>query len=54
MNMIIIRTNEEINSVLAACNENIESGSKYSGMSYEEGIKAMYDWLIGNTDEYPI
>lgn len=49
----IVRTEEEINKVLDKAIEGINEGSEYPGMSYEEGIQVMYDWLVGNIDENP-
>lgn len=53
MNDKIVRSQEDINIVLDKAMEGIEEGSVYPGMSYEEGIQAMYDWLVGNTDDTP-
>jgi len=37
----------EINAQLAA------GGTKYRGLSYEEGIDAAIRWLTGETDDHP-
>lgn len=29
-------------------------GTKYPGMSYEQGIKYAIDWIVGNNDENPM
>lgn len=53
--MEIVRTKEEIYDVLDKCIEQMEYGeSIFHGMSYEEGVQAMYDWLVGNTDDNPM
>ena len=53
--MTIVRTKEEIDEVLNEVNEIKNSvGSKFHGMSYEEGLEAMHDWLTGETDENPL
>ena len=49
----IIRTPEEINEVLNECTDGKENGSQYPGMSYVDGIQSMYDWITGNTNDYP-
>lgn len=33
-----------------ACNEDDGGSTRYSGMTYEDGIKAVVDWLQGNGD----
>jgi hypothetical protein len=51
---ITTRTNEEIDDVLNRCNEKVdEGGSRFFGMTYEQGIVAGIDWLLGNTDDHP-
>jgi len=54
MNDKIVRTQKEINDVLDTASELIEEGGRFPGMSYEEGIKEMYDWLVGNTEDNPL
>ena len=50
----IARKEEEINDLRNAVAERIdEGGSKYSGMSYEQGIDEVLRWLFGETDEHP-
>lgn len=49
----IVRTQQEIDEVIDKANEGLDNGSAYPGMNYEEGVKAMYDWLVGNIDETP-
>lgn len=48
-----MRSDKEINEVLEKCFEAEENGSAYSGMSYEDGVKAAIDWMSGYTDEKP-
>ena len=48
-----MRTQSEIFDVLDKCAEGFENGSAYPGMSYEEGVRAGIEWLIGDTDENP-
>ena len=49
----IKRTVEEIYEVLNLAAEGENEGSRYPGMSYEQGINAFWMWLIGDTDEEP-
>lgn len=50
--MIVKRTDEEVNELLNRCSEAEENGeSAYPGMTYEQGIKAMAEWLEGG--DYP-
>ena len=41
------RTQEEIEQLYADAAEQMDSKSKFPGMSYEEGIMAVIDWLDG-------
>lgn len=47
----IVRTDEEISNVIDWCYEANEKGSHYTGMSYEDGIRAAIDWLTGYNDD---
>lgn len=31
-----------------------EKGSRWPGMSYEDGVIAVLDWITGNADEAPM
>lgn len=49
------RTEEEINELLNKCSEAEEEGaSRYPGMTYEEGIHAAIDWMLGYNDDNPL
>lgn len=52
--MIVIRTTEEIDAVLAKAQNGVDDGGKYCGMLFEEGILEMFDWLVGNHNESPM
>ena len=53
--MNIVRTEQEICEVLDEClNCENTSTSIYPGMSYEQGVKAAIEWLIGDTEDHPI
>lgn len=49
----IVRSETEINRVLDWAQEGEDQGTRYAGMSYEQGIKAMYAWLVGDEDAAP-
>ena len=50
-----VRTPEEVNSVIDAAAVMIERGrSKFPGMTYEEGVRAALDWLLGSIDDHPM
>ncbi len=37
----------------AAHSQRNEGGSRFPGMSYEDGLIAAIEWLRGDTDDYP-
>ena len=46
---------EQIEELKEECLQHIADGrSKFRGMTYEEGIIAVLDWLFGKTDENPL
>ncbi len=50
--MDIQRSDDEINDLLNICSDQINEGeSKFSGMSYEQGIEAGIQWVTGEIDE---
>lgn len=52
--MEIVRTKAEVDKLIDTCIESESEGrSVYPGMTYEQGIRAGIEWLIGETDEYP-
>jgi len=44
---------QEIEEVLNWASEAVDTGSKYPGMTYEEGVEAMFRWLVGDCEEKP-
>ena len=52
--MVICRSREEIDEQLNLAQDAIDHGSKFFGMSYEQGIVAMFDWLEGNCEDAPM
>ncbi len=47
----IKRTDEEINEVWNKATDALDSGSRYPGMSFEEGIAQFAAWLFGHSDD---
>ncbi len=48
-------TEKEINDVLNQCVEAEETGeSRWPGMSYEQGVKAGIEWVLGQTIDNPL
>jgi len=50
----IVRSTSEIEAVYGEAMNAESEGSKFSGMTYEQGIIAMLDWLTGRTDSNPM
>ena len=45
----------EINALLGKCIEQAsEGGSKYPGMSFEEGIQQGIEWVLGESEQHPL
>ncbi len=50
----VARTDDEINDLRNDVAERInEGGSRFLGMSYEEGIDEVLRWLFGESDDHP-
>lgn len=53
--MFIARNAEDLNGQVNTAYESIDViGSKYPTMSYEQGVVATLDWVLGNTDIAPM
>ena len=51
----IKRDETSIDDLLQECSDNESKGtSKFSGMTYEQGIIAAIDWLVGTVDANPM
>lgn len=49
------RTPDEIDALINACSEILDSdGSKFPGMSYEDGVRAAIEWIVGDDDANPL
>lgn len=44
---------KEVNRVLNWATEGEDAGSKFPGMSFESGVKAGIEWLIGHSQDAP-
>lgn len=51
--LIIVRVEKQIEEQIQKA-EDTQHSSKYPGMSYEQGVIAMYEWLTGETDDLPL
>ena len=49
----IVRSDSQIDNVRNWAAEGRDQGTRFSGMSYEDGIEDMVAWLTGQTDENP-
>jgi hypothetical protein len=50
----MVKTRKEVDVQIDKANEFIENGTGCHGMSYEEGVKAALEWVMGDVDEEPI
>lgn len=51
--MHIVRTEEEIARVENWAVEGYDMGTRFAGMTYEQGIMDMLRWLVGDDDHAP-
>lgn len=51
--MDIVRAEHEVNRVANWAYMGIDEGTRYPGMSYEQGLVDMLDWLTGDSDRAP-
>lgn len=51
----IVRTDNQIEDVLSAvAKQQNKGGSKFRGMTYEDGIRTMFDWLTDADTDSPM
>ena len=50
----IKKTEAEIDEQVNAAHEGRDDGGKFPGMTYEDGVLAMLDWLTSDGDEAPM
>jgi hypothetical protein len=48
--MEVIRTDKEVDDLLNRVQEGADKGTKYPGMSYEEGVLAFAEYLEGRAE----
>lgn len=48
------RSDDEINDQLNLAAEGLDSGSRWPGMSYEQGVDSALHWVLGHTDDAPM
>ena len=51
--MRLSRSEEEINEQLNKASDGMDNGSKYPGMSFEEGVSEAIRWIIGDLEDAP-
>lgn len=51
--MQIVRTDQEIARVENWAFAGLDEGTRYAGMSYEQGLIDMLEWLRGDNDVAP-
>jgi len=53
--VITTRTQDEVDELMNLVSDVIDDeGTRFSGMTYEQGVQATIDWLLGNTDVNPM
>lgn len=48
------RSQEEIDEQMNKASEGIDQGSRWPGMSYEQGVDAALRWVTGDDDSAPM
>lgn len=49
-----MRSPDEVDEQLNAAADGMDNGSKWPGMSYEQGVDAALRWVTGITDDKPM
>jgi hypothetical protein len=52
--MRVVRSEKEIDEVMNKAAEAMDNGSKFFGMSYEDGVRETIEWLRGDSEESPM
>lgn len=52
--MITPRTEEEVDGQLNLAARGLDHGSRWPGMSYEQGVHAALTWALGWSDDAPM
>lgn len=54
MRRVVQREDEEVDDLCNAVTEAIDEGvSRFPGKTYEEGVRAMAEWLYADTEDHP-
>lgn len=48
------RRSAEIDDVLNRAWDSDEEGSRYPGMTFEQGVREAIEWITGNQDDMPL
>lgn len=49
-----MKDKNEINDQIDKANEGVNEGSKFPGMSYEEGVVSALEWVMSNDNPAPM
>lgn len=49
-----MRSEPAIEGQIAKAFEGVTGGSRWPGMSYEEGVREALDWVLENTEDAPM
>ena len=49
-----MRTQDEVDGQLNLAAEGVDNGSRWPGMSYEQGVEAALRWMTGQTEDKPM
>jgi len=48
-----VRSEKEVDELREWADEGVQNGTRYRGMSYEDGVSETLRWLAGETDDNP-
>lgn len=52
---LVVRSEEEVDDLSNRVSEVKDTvGTKWKGMTFEDGIRSTIDWLVGDQDEDPL
>lgn len=54
MSYQVVRSDDEIAEQLNRALDGQDGGSKFPGMSFENGVQETIDWLTGQSDDPPL
>jgi hypothetical protein len=50
----LARTDDEVSEQMNLAIEGVDRGTRWPGMSYEQGVDAALSWVTGQTDDAPM